>query len=157
MNDRICKRPGPPSPLRGEKAGVRGDASLQIRHHETRRRFTPHPQSLSPRRGEGRLHHAIFPIQPGKRAASPEFRVRSSLFLFLLAFSLLSPALSRAANTGSEVVVIYNTKVPESKSLAEYYAARRHVPTNKIFGFALSTGDEMSRAEFRDALQKPLA
>jgi hypothetical protein len=28
---------------------------------------------------------------------------------------------------------------------------------NQIYGFTLSTGDEMSRDEFRDLLQKPLA
>jgi uncharacterized protein (TIGR03790 family) len=63
----------------------------------------------------------------------------------------------RAAGPGDEVILIYNSRMPESKALAEYYAARRQVPTNQIFGFALSTGDEMSRAEYRDELEKPLA
>ena len=62
-----------------------------------------------------------------------------------------------AANRGDEVVIVYNTRMPESKAVADYYAQRRLVPTNQIFGFALSTSDDMSRAEFRDALQKPLA
>jgi uncharacterized protein (TIGR03790 family) len=64
---------------------------------------------------------------------------------------------ARAANPGDEVVVVYNTRVPESKSVAEYYAQRRHVPAGQVFGFALSTGDEMTRTEFRDDLQHPLA
>jgi uncharacterized protein (TIGR03790 family) len=64
---------------------------------------------------------------------------------------------SRAANPGDEVIIVYNTRVPESKGVADYYAERRHVPTNQIFGFLLSTNDDISRAEFRDALQKPLA
>ena len=41
--------------------------------------------------------------------------------------------------------------------MADYYAERRQVPTNQIFGFHLTTNEDMSRAEFRDALQKPLA
>ena len=63
----------------------------------------------------------------------------------------------RAANPGDEVVVVYNTRVPESKAVAEYYAQQRHVPAPQIFGFPLSTNDDISRASFRDDLQKPLA
>ena len=63
----------------------------------------------------------------------------------------------RAANPGDEVIIVYNTRVPESQGVADYYAQRRLVPTNQIFGFALSTNENMSRAEFRDVLQKPLA
>lgn len=64
---------------------------------------------------------------------------------------------SLAAETGNEVVVIYNTRVPESKGVAEYYAQRRQVPASQVFGYSLPTGDDVSRAEFRDSLQKPLA
>lgn len=78
--------------------------------------------------------------------------------LSVLVVAVSSAALTaRAANPGDEVVVVYNTRVPESKAVADYYAARRLVPTDQIFGFALSTNEDMSRMEFRDALQKPLA
>ena len=70
----------------------------------------------------------------------------------------LAAALPRAQRgPGDEVIVVYNTRVPESKAVAEYYAKRRHVPAGQIFGFALTTNLDMSRAEFRDSLQKPLA
>ena len=62
-----------------------------------------------------------------------------------------------AANPGDGVIIVYNTRVPESKGVADYYAERRQVPTNQIYGFLLSTNDDMSRAEFRHELQKPLA
>lgn len=62
-----------------------------------------------------------------------------------------------AANPGDEVVIVYNTRVPESKGVAGYYAERRHVPANQIFGFPLSTNQDMSRKEYRDDLEKPLA
>jgi uncharacterized protein (TIGR03790 family) len=58
---------------------------------------------------------------------------------------------------GDEVVVVYNSRLPESKSLAEYYAKQRHVPKSQVFGFALTTDEAISRTEFRDGLQKPLA
>jgi uncharacterized protein (TIGR03790 family) len=64
---------------------------------------------------------------------------------------------SPAADSGKDVIVIYNTRVPESIAVAEHYAQRRQVPASQIFGFALSTGQDMSRMEFQDALQKPLA
>jgi uncharacterized protein (TIGR03790 family) len=63
----------------------------------------------------------------------------------------------QAAGSGDEVVVIYNTRVPESKSVAEHYAERRQVPANQVFGFALNTNEVMSRKEYRDTLEKPLA
>jgi uncharacterized protein (TIGR03790 family) len=71
----------------------------------------------------------------------------------LMGFSLPLPA----ANPGDEVILIYNSRVPESKSVAEHYAQRRNVPANQLFGFSLSTGEEMTRSEFRDAFEKPLA
>jgi uncharacterized protein (TIGR03790 family) len=61
------------------------------------------------------------------------------------------------ADTGDEVVIVYNKRVPESKGVAEHYAERRHVPAGQIFGFDLTTNEVMSRAEYRDKLEKPLA
>ncbi len=58
---------------------------------------------------------------------------------------------------GEEVVVIYNSRVPESKTVAEHYAKVRQVPEKQIYGLALSTNEEISRAEFHDTLQVPLA
>jgi uncharacterized protein (TIGR03790 family) len=67
----------------------------------------------------------------------------------------LAPLLARAG--GDEVVVIYNSRLPESRAVAEYYAQARQVPENQIYGFALTTNEEMSRPQFHDALQVPLA
>ncbi|MGA3283374.1 MAG: TIGR03790 family protein [Verrucomicrobiota bacterium] len=75
--------------------------------------------------------------------------IRFAVFGFALA-----PLLVRAG--GDEVVVIYNTRVPESKAIAEYYARMRQVPEKQIYGFTLTGNEEMSRAEFRDSLQEPL-
>jgi uncharacterized protein (TIGR03790 family) len=62
-----------------------------------------------------------------------------------------------AADQGDEVVIIFNPRVPESRGVADFYADRRHVPTNQIFGFDLPAGEDMSRTEFAEGLQKPLA
>jgi len=63
----------------------------------------------------------------------------------------------RTFGGGEEVVLVYNSRIPESKAVAEHYAALRHVPTKQIFGFALSLDETMTRADFTDFLQKPLA
>ena len=61
-----------------------------------------------------------------------------------------------AGGQGKSVAVIYNSRLPESKELAFYYAQRREVPTNQVFAFDLPATETMTRAEFRDQLQKPL-
>jgi uncharacterized protein (TIGR03790 family) len=61
-----------------------------------------------------------------------------------------------AANPGAEVVVVYNSRLPESKQVADYYATRRQVPTNQVFGLELPVTETMTRTEFLDQLQKPL-
>lgn len=75
----------------------------------------------------------------------------------LMVLACSGGACLRAASPGDEVIIVYNTRMPESKGVADYYAQRRLVPTNQIYGFPLSTNEGMSRVEFRDALQKPLA
>jgi uncharacterized protein (TIGR03790 family) len=89
---------------------------------------------------------------------TPISRLNVKIPSILLAVLVCGGALcSRAANPGDEVIIVYNIRVPESKEVADYYAARRHVPANQIFGFPLSTNEDMSRMEFHDALQQPLA
>ncbi len=61
-----------------------------------------------------------------------------------------------ARGQGSEVVVIYNTRMAESRDVAEHYAEMRHVPAEQVLGFDLTDAEVVSRAEFRDRLQTPL-
>lgn len=79
--------------------------------------------------------------------------MKAYCYLLLLAFVVCT----KAATPGDEVVVVYNRRVPESKAVAEHYAHARQVPESHIFGFEISTNEDMSRAEFRDELQRPLA
>ena len=83
--------------------------------------------------------------------------------LHFLSFSLpalvfaLAASAAPAANPGDEVVVVYNSALPESKAIAEHYAQMRHVPGDQIFGFDMPLTEDTSRADFRTRLQKPLA
>ncbi|MGA2180921.1 MAG: TIGR03790 family protein [Verrucomicrobiota bacterium] len=74
------------------------------------------------------------------------------LILLLLA---TAPLCVRAG--GDEVVVIYNNRMPGSKLVADHYAQMRQVPEAQVYGFDLPITEEMTRAEFADALQFPLA
>ena len=62
-----------------------------------------------------------------------------------------------AANPGDAVIVIYNSRMPESKMVADHYAEVRAVPTNQVFGFDLPVTEEISRSIFKSELQQPLA
>ena len=62
----------------------------------------------------------------------------------------------RAADDGNSVVVVYNSRLPASKEVAEHYAQARNVPAKQVVGFDLSEGEGMSRSEFRFQLQEPL-
>lgn len=62
-----------------------------------------------------------------------------------------------AENPGDEVVIVYNTAMVESRQLAHYYAEKRQVPEGQMFGFPLTTNEDMSREEFQKTLQEPLA
>jgi uncharacterized protein (TIGR03790 family) len=73
----------------------------------------------------------------------------------LLCVWLLMPLAVLAG--GNEVVVVYNSRVPASRVVAEHYAAARQVPAAQVFGFALTTNEVITRADFTDFLQKPLA
>jgi uncharacterized protein (TIGR03790 family) len=74
---------------------------------------------------------------------------------FTVLLLALAPWLVHAG--GNEVVVIYNTRLAGSKVVADHYAQMRQVPETQIYGFDLPITEEMTRAEFRDALQFPLA
>jgi uncharacterized protein (TIGR03790 family) len=72
-----------------------------------------------------------------------------------LILAVLAPTL-RAAESGGVVVVIYNSRLPASKDVADHYAARRNVPPDQVVGLDLPTDETMSRADYRDRLRHPL-
>ncbi|MDB6129166.1 MAG: hypothetical protein JWM04_273, partial [Verrucomicrobiales bacterium] len=61
-----------------------------------------------------------------------------------------------AAESGESVAIVYNSKMADSKSVAEYYAAKRGVPANQILGLPLPEIEAISRFEFKELLETPL-
>jgi uncharacterized protein (TIGR03790 family) len=75
--------------------------------------------------------------------------------------ALLAGVTARAADPptsrGGEVVVLYNTRVAESRGVAEHYARARGVPAAQVIGLPLPDQEAITRAEYRDRLERPLA
>ena len=53
-------------------------------------------------------------------------------------------------------VVVFNDADPESRSLAEYYAAKRNIPTSHLLGLTTSTDETITREAFRQTIEAPL-
>src|ERR1051326_7727708 len=83
---------------------------------------------------------------------------RSSYWLAIAAQlgAMAAPAWLPAAEPGTAVVVVYNTRLPESKRVAEHYALRRQVPANHVLGFDMTFTETITRGEFINHLQSPL-
>jgi uncharacterized protein (TIGR03790 family) len=93
----------------------------------------------------------ITTLSPGARDLT------KPLLRFWLAIALLFAFTFRLpAGEGASVIIIFNTREPESKRVADHYAQKRQVPTNQIFGFELPQTESMTRSEYVDRLQKPL-
>lgn len=61
------------------------------------------------------------------------------------------------SSPGSEVAVVYNLNVaPDSRLVAEHYAARRGVPPEQLIGLPLPSTETITRAAFRKQLYRPL-
>jgi uncharacterized protein (TIGR03790 family) len=79
-----------------------------------------------------------------------------ALVLALAAATMLGGYGQARAEDGTAVVVVYNTNLPESKEVADYYAQRRNVPAEQIIGLSLTTTEAMSRKQYNETLLNPL-
>jgi len=92
-----------------------------------------------------------------RKLMKPNFQnaaVRIGLALSFIAMPIAAGG--GAPSDGSQVVVVYNSRLPESRDLANYYAQKRTVPTDQVIGFSLPTSEQITRHEFESHLQIPL-
>ena len=82
--------------------------------------------------------------------------MRLLLLVIVVTALNLAQAPAQVRDDAKEVVVVYNSRLPESKDVADYYAKRRDIPANQVWGFATSTQEQISRNEFTTTLQQPL-
>ncbi len=84
---------------------------------------------------------------------------RPAIFQALLGLAMLltsSGLWGASLSEGDSVVVVYNTNVPESLAVAEYYAEKRGVPGAQVVGLDLPKGETLSRAAYTKRLEDPL-
>lgn len=75
---------------------------------------------------------------------------------FLILLFILTPLLYAGPIQPEQVVVLYNSKVPESKKLANHYATARNIPTTNLIGLDLPDTAEISREDYNLSLRDPL-
>ena len=78
-------------------------------------------------------------------------RVPVSILLILVALVLRVAALEP-----SQVAVLYNSAMPESRELAEFYANARDIPKANLVGIAMPEQRDISRAEYQNRVRDPL-
>ena len=66
-------------------------------------------------------------------------------FLLISALLGLTWVSEAPALTPEDLIVVFNTKVPESRQVAAYYAQKRRVPSENLVGVPVSQGESMSR------------
>ena len=82
-------------------------------------------------------------------------KVSSALLLaILLGCTVAAP--SALALAPSDLIVIYNRNLVESKAVAEYYAQKRRVPWDQLLGVAVSTAEDMTRQDYEQNLLPPV-
>jgi len=81
---------------------------------------------------------------------------KAGLWFTALAALLGLPRAARADDLAQRVVIVYNAEDPDSKSLADYYARKRGVPTNQICEVSARVEDTMSRRAFNETVRDPI-
>src|SRR5690606_38636927 len=76
--------------------------------------------------------------------------------LWCVILAMVGIPVSAQDSRGDTVVVVYNSAMPESKAVADHYAAQRNVPASQVFGFDLPREEQISRSIFEEKLQRPL-
>jgi uncharacterized protein (TIGR03790 family) len=109
-----------------------------------------HPE-LSPPPSEG----APAALSPGDNSASvPDVSGPNSDFLSQ-AFHRPS-SLNWGNDLASHLLVVYNTNDPDSKDLADYYAAKRGIPAERVLAITCPTTEEITRREYDETIRSPI-
>jgi len=73
------------------------------------------------------------------------------LLFWALAFRLVA-----ANDCARQLVVVYNERDPESRPLADYYAARRGISTNQLCAIHARPAETITRREFNEEVREPI-
>ncbi|MCP5534720.1 MAG: TIGR03790 family protein [Akkermansiaceae bacterium] len=82
--------------------------------------------------------------------------MKAILYIFCLAIPIAIPGANAAPIAPESVAVLYNSNIPESKDLAEFYAQMRKIPAANLVGLALPENDQITRQQYNTTLRDPL-
>ncbi len=91
----------------------------------------------------------------GTTNAPPELSPSGSE-IFPDTFHLMNP-MEEADDLADHLLVVYNSNDPDSKGLADYYAAQRNIPAERVLAIASPITEEITRAQFDDTIRSPIA
>jgi uncharacterized protein (TIGR03790 family) len=57
---------------------------------------------------------------------------------------------------GEQVAIVFNSRMPESRMVAEHYAEKRGIPTDQIIGLDMPVGETVTRDEYRESIHEPI-
>lgn len=86
----------------------------------------------------------------------------SKFSLILLVVAVFCPTVRadqpvvRQTREADATLVLFNTRDPESRALAEYYAERRRVPAEQVIGLDCPLEEEISREQYIETIEQPL-
>jgi uncharacterized protein (TIGR03790 family) len=56
----------------------------------------------------------------------------------------------------AHLLVVYNSKDPDSEGLARYYAGKRNIPDERVMAIASPTSEEITRDEYEETIRRPI-
>jgi uncharacterized protein (TIGR03790 family) len=74
-----------------------------------------------------------------------------------ISWSVLGFPSSFAGQSPDQVLVVVNQKSPASSQIGAYYMQQRHVPEANLVSVSSPESDEITRAEFEQQIQRPIA
>jgi uncharacterized protein (TIGR03790 family) len=77
-------------------------------------------------------------------------------FLLLVLLASGPVAHGNIAALQAHLLVVYNKDAADSERLARYYAEKRHIPEERIYGLHCSNAEQITRAEYDDTIRNPL-
>ncbi|MBJ7257916.1 MAG: TIGR03790 family protein [Chthoniobacterales bacterium] len=80
----------------------------------------------------------------------------AALVLFAACASLQCAETEGPSREGAATLVVFNTRDPEARALAEYYAGRRSIPAEQVIGLDCPTEEEITREQYTDGIETPL-
>lgn len=84
------------------------------------------------------------------------WKFNTVLLLLVGLFGTVTIAEESPSREAEATLVIFNSRDPESKALANYYAECRSIPRHQVIGLDCPTSEEITREEFSSTIEKPL-